>query len=313
MSRKSANLGSSGPTTEEGKEVSRWNATRHGMRSPAPVVPGIETEEDWERHLVGTLESLSPDGHLETVLAERVALLSWRLHRTTRYETESIALYQEKAEDDLARERRFESHVLGPDHPENVRSDLEHARANYRLFKRFHKMPDGKRISALDADTILWDVAEHTDRVAEGEIAPEDLLEKISIPGVPDGAEAREDFEGWTAGAVRIGIETVARETDEDPAELLEVATSEARRAIIGKEQAAEKVERDLAVMSRERLLPDVKTIEKVARYETHLSRLLYKAMHELEALQTRRVGGTAPLARLDVDGLPDGSLAARE
>jgi len=274
------------------------------MRSPAPVVPGIETEEDWERHLVGTLESLSPDGHLETVLAERVALLSWRLHRTTRYETESIALYQEKAEDDLARDRRFESHVLGPDHPENVRSDLEHARANYRLFKRFHKMPDGKGISALDADTILWDVAEHTDRVAEGEEAPEDLLERVSVPGVPDGAEAREDCDSWTAGAVRAGIDAIARETDEDPAELLEVATAEAKRAIIGKEQAAEQVAHDLARLSRERILPDVKTLEKVSRYEAHLSRLLYKAMHELEALQARRSGSAAPLARLDVEGL---------
>ena len=56
--------------------------------------------------------------------------------------------------------------------------------------------------------------------------------------------------------------------------------------------------------MSRERLLPPDKTLEKVARYEAHLSRLLYKAMHELEALQTRRRGGAAPLARLDVDGM---------
>jgi hypothetical protein len=31
-----------GPKTEEGKEVARWNATRHGLRSPAPVVPGVE-------------------------------------------------------------------------------------------------------------------------------------------------------------------------------------------------------------------------------------------------------------------------------
>jgi hypothetical protein len=55
--------------------------------------------------------------------------------------------------------------------------------------------------------------------------------------------------------------------------------------------------------MSRERLLPDEKTLEKVARYEAHLSRGLYKAMHELEALQARR-SAAAPLARLDVDGL---------
>jgi hypothetical protein len=52
---------------------------------------------------------------------------------------------------------------------------------------------------------------------------------------------------------------------------------------------------------ARERLLPDEKTLEKVARYETHLSRGLYKALHELEALQIRRTGGAA---RLDVDRL---------
>ncbi len=41
-----------------------------------------------------------------------------------------------------------------------------------------------------------------------------------------------------------------------------------------------------------------------MARYEAHLSRQLYKAMHELEALQVRRWGGAAPLARLDVQGM---------
>lgn len=58
--------------------------------------------------------------------------------------------------------------------------------------------------------------------------------------------------------------------------------------------------------MSRERLLPKEKTLEKIARYEAHLSCQLSKAMHELEALQVRRRGGAAPLARLEVDGLPE-------
>jgi len=145
---------------------------------------------------------------------------------------------------------------------------------------------------------------EVTDHVAEGEVAPEDLLEEISIPGVPENTLEWEDYHDWTAGAVRAGIEAIASATDEDPEELLEVATDAAKRSIIGKEQAAEQVERDLQRMSRERLLPDEKTLEKVARYEAHLSRGLYKALHELEALQARRTGGAAPLARLDVDGL---------
>jgi hypothetical protein len=63
-------------------------------------------------------------------------------------------------------------------------------------------------------------------------------------------------------------------------------------------------VEEQLQNMRRERLLPDEKTLEKVSRYEAHLSRLMFKALHELEALQVRRSGGAAPLARLDVDGL---------
>ncbi len=50
--------------------------------------------------------------------------------------------------------------------------------------------------------------------------------------------------------------------------------------------------------------LANDKTLEIVARYEAHLSRLSHKALHELEALQTRRSGGVAPLARLDMDGL---------
>src|SRR5215208_7268598 len=110
-------LAKGGPATQEGKEVVKWNAVQHGIRSPAPVVSGVEKEVDWEVHRDGMLESLSPEGHLELVLAERVALLLWRLHRVIRYETESIALFQEKAEDDLADKRRFES---GPDHPDVV-------------------------------------------------------------------------------------------------------------------------------------------------------------------------------------------------
>src|SRR5215216_6305230 len=148
-------MSTGGPATQNGKEIARWNATRHGIRSPAPVVPGVEKAEEWEEHRDGILESLQPEGHLEEVLAERVALLSWRLHRVTRYETESIALFQEKAEVDLADRRRFDSRVLGAAHPEVVRGNLKMARSNYRLLKRFPKLADDKHLSSFDAERIL--------------------------------------------------------------------------------------------------------------------------------------------------------------
>ena len=290
-----------GPVTEEGKEVVRWNAARHGIRSPAPVVPGIESQEEWERHLAGVLESLSPEGHLEVVLAERVALFSWRLHRVTRYETESIALSQEKVEEDLAeRRRRPFSDVLGSAHPEDVRGDYESAKKTQRLLKRLPTLPLDKRLSPVEAGSILWAVWSQVDEEVE--------MEELKIPGISEALELDFICEygniPWTVSLVREGIRAIAQAADEDPEELLEAATESARLEVIQTKRRAEEVERDLKNMSRERLLPDEKTLEKVSRYEAHLSRQLYKAMHELEALQLRRRGGAAPLARLDVEGM---------
>ena len=289
-----------GPATQEGKEVVRWNATRHGIRSPAPVIPGVEKVEDWEEHRVGILESLSPEGHLEEVLAERVALLSWRLNRVTRYETETIALSQEKMEDDLADKRCFDSYLLGATHLEDVRGAVHDARRVQRLIKQFPKLPGDKRLSAPDAAGILDLVWGGVDEEVEAEEVqlPEEIPEWAGLEG--DMTE----WEGWTVSLVRECISTIASVAGEDEKELIEGATERARLDIISAQAAAERVEQDLARMSRERLLPDEKVLEKVARFEAHLSRLFHKALHELEALQVRRSGGAAPLARLDVDGL---------
>src|SRR5215217_6667675 len=235
-------LAKTGPATQEAKGVVKCNATQHGMLSPALVVPGVEKREDWGEHRGGILESLQPQGHLELVLAERAALLSWRLHRVTRYETESIALYQERVEDDLARERRFES---GPDHPEAVRSNAKSAREEHRLLKRFAKMEDDKPLSALDADGVIWDAMECADKVAEGEVDPEELLEGVSVPRLPD-SDSWEGYEGWSAGLVRAVIDAVAQATDEGPEELLEAATGNARFKVERAKLEAGKVERDL-------------------------------------------------------------------
>ncbi len=289
-----------GPVTQEGKEVVKWNATRHGIRSPAPVVPGVEKAEEWEEHCDGVLESLQPEGHLETVLADRVALLSWRLHRVTRYETETITLSQQKLEDDLADRRRFSSYLLGANHPEDVRSALQDARRVQRVIKRFPKLPDDKPLSGPDAAGVL--------DLVWGQVDEEVEAEEVNLPAaIPEWAGLEEymaEWDGWTVSLVRESISAIASAAKEDQEELIEAATERARLEIISAKSAAERVEQELARMSRERLLPDEKTLEKVSRYEAHLSRLMFKALHELEALQVRRSGGTAPLARLDVDGL---------
>jgi hypothetical protein len=56
-----------------------------------------------------------------------------------------------------------------------------------------------------------------------------------------------------------------------------------------------------------DRLIPDNENLERIKRYEAHHHRMWIQTLHELEALQTRRKGGTTPLARLDITGAPGG------
>ena len=76
-----------GPKTKVGKAIVSRNAVKHGIMSETPVIPGMEEVEDWHAHLDGVIKSLEPEGHLETVLAERIASLFWRFNRVIRYET----------------------------------------------------------------------------------------------------------------------------------------------------------------------------------------------------------------------------------
>ncbi len=298
-SKNAAGKPGGGPKTEEGKELARWNSTRHGIRSPAPVVPGVEKPEDWEEYRDGMLEDLSPLGSLELSLAERVATLAWRLHRVTRYETETIARSQERVVEDLRDRRRYDSHARGPIHPEDVLAAPKEARRTERVLKKFPDYPDEKKLSGPDAAAILWAVA--------GRVDDEVDLEELELPGVPEWAGIYGDtaeWDGWSAGLVRECLSVIASAAGEDLEELIDGAREKARLDAISAKHTAEEVEKQLQNMRRERLLPDVKTLEKVSRYEAHLSRLMFKALHELEALQVRRAGGAAPLARLDVDGL---------
>jgi hypothetical protein len=79
-----------GPKTAAGKARVRFNAVRHGLGVTSPVIPGVENPEDWEAHRAAMLASLAPGGYLETVLAERVALVAWRLRRIPRYEVACV-------------------------------------------------------------------------------------------------------------------------------------------------------------------------------------------------------------------------------
>ena len=302
----SSSLAKGGPATQEGKEVVRWNATRHGISSPAPVVPGLEEPSDWQEHGEGVLESLQPKGHLETVLAERVALLSWRLHRVTRYETGAIATAQEKIEEDIHDTRRLMASLRGervPEtHPRDIRWLARYRKQTHRALKRFPSENPEKILKSEDASAVVCEVLAAAIKRSGQEIEDEDL----DLPGGLQETYELTELPAMRAAVVRECVEVIAEHASLDPGELLEAATAEARFQAAVSKHKKEDVEREVSRKMTERILPDDETLQKVARYEAHLSRQLYHALHELEALQARRLGGNVPLARLDVQGIPD-------
>ena len=81
-----------GPKTALGKATASQNAIQHGITSGAPVVfTAGETVEAWQEHRAAIVGDLGPVGALETALAERAALLLWRLNRVWRAEVALIA------------------------------------------------------------------------------------------------------------------------------------------------------------------------------------------------------------------------------
>jgi hypothetical protein len=292
-----------GPKTAQGKAVVRWNATRHGISSPKPVVPGLEKQEDWESHRDGIMENLSPIGHLEITLAERIALLCWRLHRVTRFETGSIAVSQEQVEEDIHRMARLlrslHENPYTSTHPEDIRFEAKHYKQVHSVLRRFPSLEPDKTLKGTDASSVVWGVLMEVKKAAKEEIDEVAL----DLPGVPEDA-AIEELPAMKVADVRGCVEAIAAHASLDPDELLEAATYEAGYQARHAAHKKEEVEKEISRKVRERILPDDKTLEKISRYEAHLSRQLYHALHELENLQKYRTTGEGvPLARVDVQG----------
>ncbi len=85
---------STGPRTAAGKEQASQNALKHGLLAREAVIQG-EDPEEFELYREGMLEELAPAGAVETMLAQRVVGLSWRLRRAERLQTAAFAALDE--------------------------------------------------------------------------------------------------------------------------------------------------------------------------------------------------------------------------
>jgi len=82
-------LKSTGPRTNEGKAAVSQNAVKHGLLAEQDVISS-ESQADFELYRQQLLDELSPVSPMESMLAERIVTLSWRLKRAGRFQNQAI-------------------------------------------------------------------------------------------------------------------------------------------------------------------------------------------------------------------------------
>jgi hypothetical protein len=88
---------STGPRSAEGKSVVAKNAVKHGLFALETLIKG-ENKEDFDLFHEQILAELNPAGAVETMLAERIVSLGWRLMRIVRIQDQVFDVMIEKDE-----------------------------------------------------------------------------------------------------------------------------------------------------------------------------------------------------------------------
>jgi len=128
----------------------------------------------------------------------------------------------------------------------------------------------------------------------------------VEIPGVSHDEELGE--REWTGPRAMEAIGVIASAVGKTTEALLGAAQSQAISDRYRAERKATKVSRKATGQRVAGLMPIAPSALKIARYESHLERSLYRALHELQRLQAARSGGRFPIplaVDLDVSGGP--------
>jgi len=270
------------------------NPLLHGIFLREAVIPGVESRREFRRFQSKVIEAMAPRNEFQRWMAMRIVRLARRLNRVEMYEAAVIAQGQQRAEEETAEvveQTGLEARVL-----EFV---LKTARSQLEWLMHLPTLAPETKVERGKALEVLGVVADFAG------VKLEDVLD-LSAKTVEDVASALRHplFRDWTVTEILEVISAIARRTDKDPEGLRQGAVLRLMTtlALSGPEAEAAFAARDH--QRHLRLLPDSKELDRVLRYETHLSREMVRATHEYEALQARDRGERVPLARLDVEGL---------
>lgn len=287
-------LKSTGPTSEAGKAIASKNSLKHGLLAKEVVITegdGAEDQQAFDTLLESLLAQYAPDGSLEEMLVEKIAVSYWRLRRANRFEVGLLRRELDNAADkfyntdriDYFKRKRTDADIdveMG-EFQEALESFEESRRKLSTLLQT------GQPLSKFYDDDLWFAFAQHLD--------DEEQMSNINTASSETIHNTLRDHH-WT--------------DDQISKELLSLCDTDVQslRSHIS-QLKKEKADNALALQVQKKInsLPGPKDVERLLRYETAIERQLYKAISQLERCQRQRKGDYVPApvqVDLNIDGL---------
>jgi hypothetical protein len=269
---------STGPKSAVGKAWSRQNALKHGILSQEVLVRGQhlrESPREYEALRAEYCENLAPVGPVEAMLVDRIVTTHWRLRRALRAESGEAALSMDNGAWDRAHLEVswlwFRWRMAG-----DVARGMQDTAVGCEYL--IHTLEILQRCVRQEGELSEAGLARARELLGNG---PSALLDKLTefrerLVARPEDQPA----EAWRA----THREEVLARLDHELRSARAVAEPVFARAKVNEQslQAAAAV-------------PPPEVLDRLLRYETTLERQLYRAMHQLERLQRRRLGEAVP------------------
>jgi hypothetical protein len=278
-----ANAKKGGVKTAKGKTVARYNALKHGLLAQEVVLTQLgpaENPADFENLLTDLVHQFQPQGRLELMLVERIAVCYWRLRRAVRCEASLIT-----AEYDSAHAKFYALDEKGARlNKTDVEIDQEIASKNKNInyWKDEKKelaalKKSGEDLSETYGVEARWDELNNKLKSLLGNTTsdPETIRSTLNKHGYLDDVI-------W---------DTFINNCDEM---ILTLQEELAALVNLKKDNVAQ-----VEAMKKKANVPYNSEHDKVLRYEACIENQLYRAIRQLERLQRLRSGEYLPLPGL--------------
>ncbi len=282
-----------GPRTERGKQIASRNALKHGIFAAA-VLPQLESHGGYKALVRRLQDYFQPEGSMEQLLVEKLATIFWRHHRLLAAEGAEIQKAVEYRTDEKLRlealeiESRVELNqttsgmwhycliTRNPflvDRMIRLLKDFRNRLDERGFIRRFdivlirklfgpvraEEEPTSFQMQILELEKSLESAPRHT------AVLPDENSRKVHGTS---GEDAKESIDGLK--------DTIAHRID-----LLELLQS-VREQLDGPKQR---------FTETASLVPPPDVVERLIRYEAHLSREFDRTLSQLERLQRMRLG----------------------